>query len=500
MPDFLRPLGDPLVIAVLLLAVGTLAARLLFKRHPMGRVASRLFFFGLLTLLLTHYAPGLPYEPLRSSGDSLHTGAVAALKIAWWGWGAWLLVGFLRSVLIFERRPREGKLLQDIIAGVIYLAAFFAIIANVFELPIQGLLATSGAIAIIIGLALQSTLGDVFSGLVLSFSRPYRVDDWIRLDGGTEGRVIEMNWRATQLLTSQHDLVVMPNSVIAKGKIVNVNSPNEVHGLTLSVVTAGNIPPATGIAVIHHAIVNARLTLPSPQPSILVKSIAADTITYEVTIFTANLSSASRAQNELFDLIYRHLAASGVRLALADGTAPAVEATHVESGAERALIETALFAALTKEERATLAKKLKRGLYDEGETLLKPGILLHSLYIVADGVLSVVLSGEQRDVEVLRLGPGDHYGEIALLTGAPSPGTITALTPAVVYELPKDDLAPILEARPQVAHELSRALARVQALRQKIAAAHDPSGEATPGGTRWFTERLQKLFNLRSDS
>src|SRR5437867_367735 len=78
-------------------------------------------------------------------------------------WAAWLLVGVLRSVLVFERRQREGKLLQDILAGLIYLAAVFGIIAYVFDLPVQGLLATSGAIAIIIGLALQSSLSDVFS-------------------------------------------------------------------------------------------------------------------------------------------------------------------------------------------------------------------------------------------------------------------------------------------------------------------------------------------------
>jgi small-conductance mechanosensitive channel len=97
------------------------------------------------------------------------------LQIAWWVWAAWLLVGILRIVLVFELRPREGKLLQDILAGLVYLAAFFAIVAYVFNLPVQGLIATSGAIAIIIGLALQSSMSDVFSGLVLSFSRPYPV-------------------------------------------------------------------------------------------------------------------------------------------------------------------------------------------------------------------------------------------------------------------------------------------------------------------------------------
>ena len=105
---------------------------------------------------------------------------------------------FVRAVIITEHRPHEGKLVQDLLAGLIYLSAVFAVIAYVFGLPIQGLLATSGVIAaIILGLALQSTLGDVFSGIVLNFSRPYRPGSWISIDGGTDGRVIEMNWRAT---------------------------------------------------------------------------------------------------------------------------------------------------------------------------------------------------------------------------------------------------------------------------------------------------------------
>jgi Na+/phosphate symporter len=73
------------------------------------------------------------------------------------------LVALIRSVVVFEGRPHEGKLVQDLLSALIYLAAGFAIIAYVFDLPIQGLLATSGVIAIVLGLALQSTLNDVFS-------------------------------------------------------------------------------------------------------------------------------------------------------------------------------------------------------------------------------------------------------------------------------------------------------------------------------------------------
>ena len=105
-----------------------------------------------------------------------------------------------------------------------------------------------------------------------------------------------------------------------------------------------------------------------------------------------------------------------------------------------------IFAALTNSERSDLAKKLKQHYFDDHDVLVKPEIIPKSLFIVGDGVLSVTRQEGGVDVEVLRLGPGDFYGEVGMLTGAASLATITALTPGVVHELTKADLAPILEA------------------------------------------------------
>ena len=162
--------------------------------------------------------------------------------------------------------------------------------------------------------------------------------------------------------------------------------------------------------------------------------------------------------------------------------------------------QSTIFAALTPEERAALAKKLQRKLYEPGEILLEPGVVLDSLFLIASGVLSVTHPEGTRWVEILRLGPGDHFGEIALLTGEGAWGRITALTPTVVYELPKKDLAPILEARPQVAHELSRALAERQAAGRTVSSAEPGTSQPAANMSHWFTERLQKLFNLASDA
>src|SRR5262249_16938957 len=108
---------------------------------------------------------------------------------------------------------------------------------------------------------------------------------------------------------------------------------------------------------------------------------------------------------------------------------------------------------------------------------------------------AVVSEGE---IELLRIGPGDHFGEIGMLTGHPSEATLKALVPVTTYELAKGDLAPVLEARPEVSHELCRALPKRQAAGQLIAAAGSEKTWRRSGGAAWSSARLPRLFDPAS--
>jgi len=498
LPAAVSAVRDPLVAVLGLFVLGGLVAYFLFRKHPIGRVVARVIFLILLTIALLR-ADIVPYQPLVLTGSVFQDAVNAILKIAWWVWAAWFLVGVMRAVIVFQRSPRETKLLQDLLAGLIYLAAFFAIIAYVFDLPIKGLLATSGAVAIILGLALQSTLGDVFSGIVLSFSGPYRPGDWISIDGGTDGRVIEMNWRATAILTARRDLAIVPNSTIAKSKIVNISSPSGIHGTTVTVQLDATTPPSRGSEILARAIRNSRLIVTTPAPTITVKAINASYTEFEITFFVEELASAVNAQNNLFDFVYRHLAAAEIDLAAPqNGPAPDKVPRKGRIGIERLLELVAIFAPFTAEERTAIAAKLTPRSYDEGETVSEPGVVPQSLFIVGSGILSFTIDSIEGEVEALRLGPGDYFGEIGLLAGKPGPARITALIPATVYELSKADLAPLLKTRPQIAQELGRELA------QRLAAApSSTAGELDDTIPKhrlkdWFAERLHRLRDVVS--
>ena len=286
-------------------------------RHWRGRSSLACFLiqlpvFAILTGLML--AGGVvPYRPGVTIGAEPRRLFVGALEVIWWLGGAWLAVGFLRAFVVLGRQPRESKLVQDLLAAVIYLAAAFAIVAYVFDLPVQGLLATSGALAIIIGLALQSSLADVFSGIVLNMERPYRVGDWIILDNAAQGQVIETNWRATHILTENQDVAIIPNSVIAKSKLVNCSTPTRTHGASIRVKLEPSLTPAAGCDLLKEALLGSTHILRTPEPTVTIKDISAEMIDFELDYSVADLSAVDRAQNELFDRVYRAVAAAGAR-------------------------------------------------------------------------------------------------------------------------------------------------------------------------------------------
>jgi CRP-like cAMP-binding protein len=106
--------------------------------------------------------------------------------------------------------------------------------------------------------------------------------------------------------------------------------------------------------------------------------------------------------------------------------------------------------------------------YKPGTQVARPGTILQALYVVGYGVLRGTVDDHGDKVEIGRLAPGDYFGELGLLTGAPIDGELIALTKVGVYVISKEVLEPLLRARPHLAEELSESLANRQLARQAV--------------------------------
>src|SRR5262245_19525528 len=133
--DLLDVIADPLVQTGLLAAVGALVTRVLLRGHPTRRLVGQLAFFLALTALLLYHGI-VPYEPGPLNVSTLQRVFIGIAKVIWWTNAAWSLISIVRVFLIFERQPREGRLLQDLVAGVIYVGAILSVVAYVFNVPV----------------------------------------------------------------------------------------------------------------------------------------------------------------------------------------------------------------------------------------------------------------------------------------------------------------------------------------------------------------------------
>jgi small-conductance mechanosensitive channel len=178
--------------------------------------------------------------------------------IAWWVLGAWLLnslLGLVLSRTLFPRddEPHARRLFADLASGVIYLIALVGIVETVFRQPMSAVLATSGVVAIVLGFALQSTLGDVLSGLAINIDRPFGAGDWIAVPPDIEGEVVEINWRSTRLRTWSSESIVIPNSVVAKATVTNHSRLARKHRCAVHVKIDHSVSPAVVIGVLEAA-------------------------------------------------------------------------------------------------------------------------------------------------------------------------------------------------------------------------------------------------------
>jgi small-conductance mechanosensitive channel len=111
-----------------------------------------------LLAALTWLVQGILVSPLNPQFRTLHSGErlwQELIEAGWWIVGAQVVAALVRLLVVLENRPRETQIISDLLAGVIYVATTLAIVNFAFEVPIGGLLATSGVIAIILGPAGQ---------------------------------------------------------------------------------------------------------------------------------------------------------------------------------------------------------------------------------------------------------------------------------------------------------------------------------------------------------
>jgi small-conductance mechanosensitive channel/CRP-like cAMP-binding protein len=411
-----------------------------------------------------------------------------------------LAVGYLAAraalLLVFEwlLAQRVGvpvpRLVRDVAALVVYLLVTATVLRNALNMDVGALLATSAVITVVIGLALQETLGTLLGGLALAWERRVVAGEWVEIDG-TQGRVEELGWRTLLLRTRLGERVLIPNSQVVRSTIRLLGQGAEVVAVPIQLGVSYRAAPFAVKEVLSRVAADTPGTLTVPPAQVLTREFADSAITYEVRLWTHEAWRASDIRDGFLTRAYAALAREGMEIPFPQRTVHMAETIVLADLVARcveALDRCEIFAGLPANAVALLAEGSRLLEFAPGETVVREGEASQALYVVAGGTAQVLRGGE----EVGRVAPGEVFGEMAFLLGVTRAATVRALSALVAVEVDADALRPLLRDHAGVAEVLAQRVAdRQQALTER-----DALREAEPiqrGFAAMLLARLQKL-------
>jgi small-conductance mechanosensitive channel/CRP-like cAMP-binding protein len=491
--------GGALVVGFLLTLV---IARLDARRHPLAATAratrNLLLPLGIAVLF--------PLIVLRWSHDFVGLKLLETLL-----WIAVIHVGlsFVKNTALTKAegdryQTRVPRLLLDILRLILVLVGAAFVIAGVWNQELGGLITAIGVSSIVLGLALQNTLDNVMAGIAVLLEQPFEVGDWVRV-GEITGEVMEMNWRSVRVRTRDRDLVVVPNSVIGKETLINLSRPTRVHGEKHLLGFSYDDPPNKVKRVLQQVALTTRGVMATPAPQVRTKNYAAWSIEYEVRFFIGDFERQQEINDEFMTKVWYAARRNSL-------TIPFPIQTSYEYRAELpvpvdplprnrdALAKVPVFVPLGPDELEELSHDAVREDYGRGERVVHQGDAGDTFYLIQEGTAIVAVRDENgTEREVSRLGRGEFFGEMSVLTGEPRTASVSAADDLAVLVVHKRVFHRMLARRPALAQEMAEIVeARRQGLRaiQDMKAAPAEQRDAIRRGAGELVSRIKRFLGL----
>lgn len=394
-----------------------------------------------------------------------------------------------------------SSLLKTVLSVIIYIVAFFTIFQSQFPgVELTALFTGSTIIGIVVGLALQDTLGNLFAGLALQADQPFQVGDVVLLPGRGEGVVEAVSWRGVKIRTFQNKLLVVSNSVLGK-ELIEVAPKDNLNARAVFFNTVYSQSPARTIQLVRDAVRQVENVSPKMRPVVRIRNLAADGIDWEVKYWLEDY----RIQHDTDALIRQRIwyvfqrekisFAYPTRTVYREDPPQEVPAEEVFNTVSDRLNRVSIFAPLDDEEIERLASASTSRVYAPGEAVVRIGQEGNSMYVIIRGGVKVQIPENDYMKTIGTLRENDFFGEMSLLTGEPRSANVITTEESEVLRIDKSGLKPIFESNPTLVETIGELIEERRMLLKKTS---EEAEEADADPTKKGVMRsIRKFFGIR---
>jgi hypothetical protein len=233
------------------------------------------------------------------------------------------------------------------------------------------------------------------------------------------------------------------------------------------VITPYHVPPQRVQAIILEAIKGSFGVLERPAASVVTNAFTERGVEHWVRLFTTEFDKRDRVDGMARDRIWYALARHGIEIPVATHAVrltelPAPPPEPPGAAAERrieCLQRIGLLEPLGPKLVRQLASQSVDRVYAAGEQVIRQGEPGASMFVIMSGSVEVTArEGDLPPAKLAELGPGDYFGEMSVMTGAPRVATITTLGETRLLEVGKESFRAIIAAHPELVEQLGQSL------------------------------------------
>ena len=409
------------------------------------------------------------------------------------------------SLLFFDgvvgRKSSVPRILRDVTTAVA-CSVLLVVLLSRSGVNVLHLVTTSAVITVVIGLALQDTLGNIISGIAMQLDSAFNIGDWVRVDDKVTGRVREIRWRSTLIETRNGDQVIFPNTLVNRAQVVRFQHGALQHRQWVYFHAALRHPPNRVVDAVLAALVGTPNVSELAPPDCLVWDFDDMGTKYAVRYRLVDILPDDGTDSEVKKRIWYALHRAELEMTLPGRAVymtqvPEASAQHARDLDKRlgTLAHIAFLAPLDDAERAQLAAGLRFHRYCRGEAIIRQGHAGDSLFVLVKGTVAVRLEIGGSTHEVTQLHVGDFFGEMSLLTGAPRRATIVATEDTDCYVLDRALIEAVLKHNPALAVQIGKLLTeRESSLEKEQERAR--LGTVAPS-EKDLLDRIRDFFGLR---
>ena len=215
----------------------------------------------------------------------------------------------------WRQKGREGSEIIGLVGNItriLVLAGGLFLLLSMWKINITPLLASAGIAGVAVALAAKETLSNFFGGITVLLDQPYKVGDYIVLDSGERGEVVDIGLRSTRILTRDDVQISIPNSIITNTKVINESAPEPRFRVRIKVgVAYGSDIDQVEEILLNVARNNPDLS-PRPEPRVRFRVFGDSSLDFELLCWAHRPHDKGRVIHELNSEIYKSFGQAGI--------------------------------------------------------------------------------------------------------------------------------------------------------------------------------------------